>query len=103
MEHESAGLARWHGSVPRRASEACENPKRELLLAGRPVRRERLPEAGVELALGTSDEPVTLLEERPEPRVVRFAEEAGHHRVPDEPIAERNVERQALGASARPG
>jgi hypothetical protein len=103
MEHESAGLARWHRGVPRRAPEACENANRELLLPGRPFGREGLPQAGVEFALGSSDEALTLIEESPQPWVIRFAEEAWHHRVSDEPIAERSVERQALGASVRPG
>ena len=102
-EHESAGLARWHRGVPRRAPKLCENPNRELLLPGRPFGREGLLQAGVELSLGSSDEAFTLVEESPQPRVIRLAEEAGYHRVPDEPIAEWSVERQVLGAFARPG
>jgi hypothetical protein len=103
MEHESASLPRRYRGIPRRMPEPRENPNRELLLTGWAFRRQGFPEAGIELALESSDEPLALLEESSQPRMIRLVEEARHHRAPDEPIAERTVGRQALGASARPG
>jgi hypothetical protein len=46
-------------------------------------------QARIERALGLPHEPLMLLEEDPQPRVVMLAEEVRHERVPDDAIVEQ--------------
>jgi hypothetical protein len=60
-------------------------------LLGGTLARQRLAEPSLQLALGPSDEPLMLLEERPQPRVVVFPEEVRHHKGPGHATAEQIV------------
>src|SRR5438128_11947857 len=71
-------------------------------LLGGTLARQRLPQPSLELALGLSDEPLMLLEEHPQPRVVVFPEEVRHHKDAGRPTAEQIVGQQGPGASCAP-
>jgi hypothetical protein len=60
----------WRGgtAASRAVPEPRASPDRELLLPGWPFGHEGLPQAGVDLALGSTDEPFALVEEGPQPR-----------------------------------
>ena len=60
-------------------------------LFGGILARQRLPQPSLELALRLSDEPLMLLEEHPQPRVVVLPEQVRHHKGPGHATAEQIV------------
>jgi hypothetical protein len=62
-----------------------------MLLAGWPFHGKGVPQARVELPLGSANEALTLVEEDPQPGVVRLHEESGDDCPSQEPIAARSV------------
>jgi hypothetical protein len=103
LEQQPAGMAGRHRGASLAASELGQNSERDLLLAGWPFHGKGVPQASVELPLGSTGEALALVEEDPQPGVVRFHEEPGNDCPSEEPIAARSVGRQDPGASARPG
>jgi hypothetical protein len=68
-----------------------QHPERDVLLTGCPFHGKRVSQASVELPLGSADEALPLVEEDPQPGVVRFHEESGYDRPSEELIAARSV------------
>ena len=60
-------------------------------LLGGTLARQRLPQPSLELTLRLSDEPLMLLEEHPQPRVVVFPEKVRHDKGSGDATAEQIV------------
>jgi hypothetical protein len=68
-----------------------QNLENDMLLAGWPFYGKGVPKARLELPLSSADEALTLVEEGPQPGVVRLHEESGYDCPSQEPIAARSV------------
>jgi hypothetical protein len=69
-----------------------QNPERDVLLAGWPFDGQGVPQASDKLPLGSTHEALALVEDDPQPGVVRFHEESGDDHPSEEFIAARSVD-----------
>jgi hypothetical protein len=102
LEQQPAGVAGRHRGALLAASELGQNSERDVLLAGWALHGKGVSQPSVERPLSSTDEAFALVEEDPQPGVVRLHEEPWDDRPSKEPIAARSVGCQDPDASARP-
>ena len=69
------------------APEPRENFDGQFELPWRALARQRLPQPGIQIALGPSDEPLMLLEEGSQPWMVVLPEEVRDHKGPRDAVS----------------
>jgi hypothetical protein len=71
--------------------EPCENLDGQPELLRRTLARQWLAQPRIQIALGSSDEPLMLLEERSQPGMVVLREEVRDHQGPCHAIADQTI------------